>query len=448
MDHMSIEKTIAHQRISALLDEGSFMETGAFISSRTKDAQEEYTGDGVVTGYGTIDGTLVFIYAQDPAFAGGSVGEMHARKISAVYKSAIDMGAPVIALIDTAGIRLTEENDSLFGFGRILSHQAKASGAVLQIALIMGPCGGGMAVSARMADFVLMDEKNGKLFYNSPNAITGSFEEKLDTSSAAYHTATTGNCDFSGTEEEIFHKTRQLISILPHNCEEDLSEDICTDELNRSVEGIETKEVSDQLCELSDNGIVAEPGAAYLKSMRTAFIRLNGRTIGVVANSVDLLCNKGSDKAARFVRFCDAFSIPVLTLADVRRLRGDEEIERQLGFALSGLVGAYCEADVPKITVITGSAYGTAGLAMNSKALGADIVFAWKDAKIGAMEAELREELTGTKAAGINDTLANAGRGYIDDIIDPAETRQKVAAAFEMLYSKSVPSPLRKHSTL
>jgi acetyl-CoA carboxylase carboxyltransferase component len=445
---MVIEKTIAHQRILSLLDEGSFVETGALIGSRTADPASDGMGDGVVTGYGTIDGALVFIYAQDPSFEGGSVGEMHARKISALYHKALDMGAPVIALIDTAGVRLTEENESLFSFGRILAHQANISGVVPQLALVMGPCGGGMAVSARMADFVLMEEEHGRLYYNSPNAITGSFEAKLDTSSAVYHTATTGNCDFAGTQDEIFRTARQLISILPHNNEEDYSEIVCTDDLNRAVAGIEKLETKDMLAELADNGIVVEPGADHLKSMRTAFIRLNGRTVGVIANSVDQLCNKGSNKASRFIRFCDAFGIPLLTLVNARRLRGDEAVEQQLGFALSGLVGAYCGAAVPKVTVITGCAYGTAGLVMNSRSLGADLVYAWKDAKLGAMDEGILEDLTGSARTGINDTLHNARRGYIDDIIDPAETRQRVAAAFEMLYSKSVAALPRRHSTV
>lgn len=443
---MSIEKTVAHKRILALLDEGSFVETGALVCARYGEPADG-PGDGVVTGYGTIEGALVFIYAQDPSFEGGSVGEMHARKISSVYHSAMDMGAPVIAMIDSAGIRMQEENDSLFSFGKILKHQAALSGVVPQLALVFGTCGGGMAVSARTSDFVLM-EKSAKLFYNSPNAITGSFEEKLDTSSPDYHSVTTGNCDFSGSEEEITEAARTLIRILPHNNAEDFSEDICNDDLNRSVSGIEKLEMKELFAEISDDGFVCEPGASFLKSMRTAFIRLNGRTVGVVANSVDQLCNKGSNKASRFVRFCDAFGIPVLTIVNVRRLRGDEEIERQLGFALSSLVGAYCQAAVPKITLITGCSYGTAGLAMNSKALGADLVFAWKDAKIGAMDEGLRADLTGRASAGVNDTLSNARRGYIDDIIDPAETRQRLAAAFEMLYSKSVAELPRRHSTV
>lgn len=445
---MLIEKTIAHQRILSVLDEGSFVETGAFITGRSGDAAADGRGDGVVTGYGTIDGVLVFIYAQDPAYEGGSVGEMHARKISALYNNALKMGAPVIAMIDTAGIRLQEDNDSLFSFGKILSHQADLSGVVPQVAMIMGSCGGGMAVSARMCDFVLMDKDHGKLFYNSPNAIMGSFEEKLDTSSAAYHTEKTGNCDFSGTAEEIAAAARRLIAILPHNNEEDFSEDVCSDDLNRAVAGIERLSAAEMLKDISDDGIVCEPGAGYLKSMRTAFIRINGRTVGAVANSTDMLCHKGSAKAARFVRFCDAFDIPVLTLVNVRRLNGSEEAEQNLGLNLARLAEAYRSAQVPKVTVVTGTAYGTAGLVMNSKALGADVVLAWKDAKIGAMDEGLKADLTGKEAAGVNDTPANARRGYIDDIIDPSETRQRVAAAFEMLYTKSVTAPQRRHSSL
>ena len=445
---MANSQTAARDRILKLLDAASFVEIGAGISARA--ALDRMDGDGVVTGYGTIDGCLVYVYAQDPAVAGGSIGEMHARKISRMYKMAVDMGAPVIALVDCAGVRFDEANDSLYSFGRMFAHQSAASGVIPQFTAVFGTCGGGLAVSASMSDFVLMESGKGKLFLNSPNAVKDNYEEKCDTAGAAFQSAKTGVCDFAGTEDEVLDELRKLVSLLPQSNDEDLSYDVCNDDLNRAVAGIEKMDKAEAIKNISDDGIFAELKPEYGKCVVTGFMRLNGRTVGVVANncSKKQICFEGAEKAAKLVNFCDAFNIPVLTLVDVDKFAQDECNERHLPKALGKLVSAYSSASVPTVTVICGHAYGTAGVAMNSKAIGADIVYAWTGAKIGLMDEDLKAGLTGESKASENSAAANAARGYVDDIFAPAETRQRVCAAFEMLFTKNVALAQRKHATI
>ncbi len=444
---MNVLHTKAHERIRSILDEGSFIEVGAYVSDRNANDGEKQNGDGVVTGYGTVEGSLVWIYAQNPEYIGGSVGEMHARKICNVYRRAMEMQCPVIGILDSDGIRLADSNSSMFGFGKLFRMQAEASGVIPQIAVVAGNCGGAMALAARMSDFVLMDRENGRLYLNSPDALAGNYREKCDTSSWEYQTASAGNCDISGSMQEITEKLKMLIRILPQNMAEDYSMEQCEDDMNRSTAGIDKLEsASDILREISDNGEMLEIGEGFLKSMRTVFIRLNGRTVGAIANSTPQLCHRGSAKAARFVCFCDAFNIPVLTLCNVEKLRAEEEIERYLGGALSHFVYTFASATVPKITLVTKKSFGTAGLAMGSRAVGADLVLAWDRAVIGAMDPAKLSELTGNGTKDL--TLDNASKGYIDDIISPAETRQRICAALEMLYSKCVPEVDRKHGAL
>ena len=442
-------QTAARDRILKLLDSGSFVEIGAYITARADAGKPEAKadGDGVITGYGTVNGCLVYVFSQNSDVNGGSIGEMHAKKISNIYSMAVSMGAPVIALISSAGVRMNESNDSLYSFGRIYKHQAEASGVVPQVYGIFGPCGGGLAVSAAMADFVYMDKENGKLFLNSPNAVTGNYTEKCDTSSAVFQAEETGVVDAIGSEDEIIEGIRDLVSVLPSNNEEDLSADITDDDLNRAVAGIESmKDKSEMIKQISDNGKFIELKKEYSPSMAAGFIRINGRTVGVLANKKPQLCPCGCTKAVKFLKFCDAFNIPVLTLADVEGFAKKMTAEQRLGGLLGQLTALYATATVPMVTVVTGSAYGTAGIAMGSKAVGADIVYAWTGAKMGLMDADILDSIGGNGAA--NTALANAQRGYVDDIIAPAETRQRVAAAFEMLYTKNVAVPVRKHGTI
>ncbi len=478
-------QTSASSRIAALLDENSFVEVGAHITARSTDfnmAAQETPADGVVTGYGTIEGCLVYVYSQDGTVLGGSIGEMHAKKICNIYSMAMKMGAPVIGLIDCAGLRLQEATDALDGFGKLYACQAMASGVIPQIMAVFGTCGGGMAVSAAMADFTFMEEKSAKLFVNSPNALAGNYTSKCDTAAASFQSKEAGLADFTGDEEGILAQIRTLVSILPANNEEDLSYIQCQDDLNRMCDGIEAcaGDAVKALEMISDNGFVMEAGKDYEPSMVTAFIRLNGATVGCVANRSELegedgkkesleavLSGKGCDKAAAFVSFCDAFNIPVLTLVNVKGYRADICSEKVIAKAAGRLTYAYANASVPKVTVIVKDALGSAGLTMGSKSLGTDIVYAWTGASIGMMDAKeaakimyakeieaagdavaLINEKAGEYAALQSSALSAARRGYVDDIIEARETRQRVIAAFEMLFTKSEDRPSKKHGTV
>lgn len=474
-------QTPALKRIEALLDDNSFVEVGAYITARSTDfnVQAKKTpADGVVTGYGTIEGALVYVYSQDASVMGGAIGEMHAKKIENLYGMAMKMGAPVIGLIDCAGLRLQEGMDALDGFGKLYVCQTMASGVIPQIQAVFGNCGGGMAVATALADFTFMEGK-AKLFVNSPNAIA---ENTSDTSEAKFQSEEAGNAAVVGTEEEILEKIHSLVSILPANNEDDLSYDECGDDLNRLCEGLENcaGDTAIALAMISDDSFYFELKKDYAPNMVTAFIRLNGTTVGCVANRRETyvegektaeydagLTADGCEKAAGFVNFCNAFNIPVLTLVNVNGYKGCRFNEQHIAKAAARLTYAYANADVPTVTVVVGQALGTAGLTMNSKSLGADIVYAWKNAAIGVMDAVpavkimYADEIAASDNAGvlINDqakiyaeaqgnAVSAASRGYVDDVIEAGETRQRVIAAFEMLYTKRVDRPSKKHGTV
>lgn len=473
-------QTSASSRIAALLDENSFVEVGAYITARSTDfnmTEQETPADGVVTGYGTIGGCLVYVYSQDASVMGGSMGEMHAKKISNLYSMAMKMGAPVIGLIDCAGLRLQEATDALNGFGQMYLSQTMASGVIPQISAIFGTCGGGMAVSAAITDFTFMEEKSARLFVNAPNAISGNYTSKCDTSSAAFQSKEAGLVDFVGDEAAVLEQIRTLISILPANNEDDMSYGECQDDLNRMCAGIESfaGDTVQALAMISDNNFFMEVKKNYAPSMVTAFIRLNGVTIGCVANrSQDgedkyepVLTAAGCEKAADFINFCDAFNIPVLTLVNVKGYQASKCTEKRIAKAAGRLTYAYANASVPKVTVIAGNAFGSAYLTMGSKSIGADVVFAWKDAVIGMMDpaeavkimyskeieaaedsVALIDEKKAEYTALQSSALAAAKRGYVDDIIEAQETRQRVAAAFEMLFTKREDRPSKKHGTV
>lgn len=479
-------QTSASSRISALLDENSFVEVGSYITARATDfnmADKETPADGVITGYGTIDGSLVYVYSQDAAVLGGSVGEMHAKKISNIYSMAMKMGAPVVGLIDCAGLRLQEATDALNGFGQIYLSQAMASGVIPQIAAVFGTCGGGMAVSSAMADFVFMEEKKAKLFVNSPNALEGNRIEKCDTSSAAFQSEDTGLVDFAGDEDAVLNQIRSLIAILPANNEDDMSYSECDDDLNRVCASLENcvGATDIALAQISDNGFFLEVKKAYDPSMVTGFIRLNGTTVGCVANRTEIygengvkdkeyepvLTSHGCEKAEKFVSFCDAFNIPLLTLVNVKGYKATKCTERKIAKTAGRLTYAFASATVPKVSVIVGEAFGTAYLTMNSKSIGADIVYAWPQAVIGMMDPTAAakimyaDELSKAddslsminEKAGLyrelqSSAVAAAKRGYVDDIIEACDTRKRVIAAFEMLFTKREDRPDRKHGTV
>ena len=473
-------QTSASNRINALLDENSFVEVGAYITARSTDfnmADKETPADGVITGYGTIEGNLVYVYSQDASVLGGSLGEMHAKKISNIYSMAVKMGAPVIGLVDCAGLRLQEATDALNGFGEMYLSQTMASGVVPQISAIFGTCGGGMAVASAMADFIFMEEKNAKLFVNSPNAIDGNRVEKCDTSSAAFQSEETGLVDGTGSEEEILGQIRQLIGLLPSNFEDNDSFVECTDDLNRTCDDITAcaGDTSIALSRIADNGIFFETKKDYGKDIVTGFLRLNGATVGAVANRTEVydaegnkaeefdgtISARGARKAAGFVKFCDAFDIPVLTLTNVTGFKATLCSEKMIAKAVGEMIHAFADATVPKVNVVIGKAYGTAYIAMNSKSVGADLVYAWDNAEIGMMDASLAAKIMypGEEAAVLNEKAAvyrelqsnvesAAARGYVDTVIAPADTRKYVIGAFEMLFTKREDRPSKKHGTV
>lgn len=470
----------ASRRIATMLDEGSFVEIGGAVTARSTDfnlQEQETPSDGVITGYGVIDGNLVYVYSQDATVLKGAIGEMHAKKIANIYDMAMKMGAPVIGLIDCAGLRLQEATDALEAFGSLYYKQSMASGVVPQITAIFGMCGGGLAIVPGLTDFTFMESKEGKLFVNSPNALEGNEVSKCDTSSAQYQSATAGLVDGIGTEEEILGQIRSLICMIPANCEDDLSYVECTDDLNRVCAEVvnAAEDTSIALAMLADDQIFFETKKEYAQDMVTGFLRLNGMTVGAVANRSKVydeegkvskefdcvLTVDGCKKAIDFVNFCDAFSIPVLTLTNVSGFAATIESEKNMARAVARMTYTFANATVPKVNVVVGKAYGSAYVAMNSKSIGADMVYAWPSAEIGMMDSTLAAKIMyadadadtlKVKAAEYKELqsspMSAARRGYVDAIIEPADTRKYVIGAFEMLFTKREDRPDKKHGTV
>ena len=472
--------SLASKRLLSLLDEGSFVEIGGAITARTTDfnmQQKETPADGVITGYGVIDGNLVYVYSQDASVLKGAIGEMHAKKIANIYDMAMKMGAPVIGFVDCAGLRLQEATDALNAFGSVYYKQAMASGVIPQITAVFGKCGGGLAVASAMTDFTFMEGKDGKLFLNSPNAIEGNEIGKCDTSSADFQSSKAGLVDVVGTEAEIMAEIRALVSMLPANNEDDASYDECMDDLNRACAGIEnaTEDTAIVAAMISDNNVFFETKRAFAKDMVTGFVRLNGMTVGVVANRSKVfdaegnvaeefdgtLTPAGCKKAADFVEFCDAFNIPVVSFTNVTGFKACTCAEKNLARETAKLTYAFANATVPKVNVVIGKAYGSAYVTMNSKAIGADMVYAWPTSEIGMMDANLAAKImyADEDAATIKEKaaeykelqsspMAAARRGYVDTIIAPADTRKYLIGAFEMLFTKREERPAKKHGTI
>ena len=470
----------ASRRIATLLDEGSFVEIGGAVTARSTDfnmQEKAAPSDGVITGYGVIDGNLVYVYSQDADVLGGAIGEMHAKKIARIYDMAMKMGAPVIGLIDCAGLRLQEATDALEAFGSLYHKQALASGVIPQVTAIFGMCGGGLAVVPGLTDFTFMEAKDGKLFVNSPNALEGNRVEKCDSASAQFQSEETGLVDGIGTEEEILGQIRTLVSMLPENNEDNDSFKECTDDLNRVCDDIAgcTGDTVIALSRIADDGEFFETKAAYGQDVVTGFLRLNGATVGAVANrsesydadgnkteiSDGTLSARGARKAADFVKFCDAFEIPVLTLTNVTGFKATLCNEKMMAKSVGEMVHAFASATVPKVNVVIGKAFGSAYVTMNSKAVGADMVYAWPDAEIGMMDANQAAKImyADADAATIREKAAEyknlqssplsaAKRGYVDTIIEAADTRKYVIGAFEMLFTKREDRPAKKHGTV
>lgn len=475
----SSNDSLAMQRITRLVDENSFIEIGSLVTARSTDfnlANTDTPSDGVITGHGLIDGNLVFIYSQDASVLNGTIGEMHAKKIASVYDMAMKMGAPVIGFIDCAGVRLQESVDALDGFGQIYAKEVAASGVIPQISAIFGSCGGGLSVVPALCDFAFIEEGNGKMFVNSPNAIEGNRIDKCDTSAAKFQSEENGCIDAIGTEEDILAQIRELVMMLPLNNEGDVYTADCEDDLNRACESMTTMKGDPRylLSQISDGQAFFETKAGYAKNMVTGFIKLNGMTVGAVANCTEVydaegnkaetfdaaLTAKGCNKAAEFVQFCDAFEIPVLTLTNVKGYKASMCSEKNLAKALARMTAAFASATCPKVNLITGEAYGSAYVAMNSKSIGADFVYAWSDAKVGMMDAELAAKIMYADASADvlaektkeydelqSSVLTAARRGYVDLIIEPADTRKYLVDAFELLYTKCAGVPDKKHGT-
>lgn len=463
---MSTSTSSASQRIEALLDEKSFVEIGAKVTARATDfnlKQHDTPSDGVITGYGTIEGNRVYVYSQDASVIGGSIGEMHAKKICGIYDLALKTGTPVIGLIDSAGLRLQEATDALNSLGEIYFKQTMAKGVVPQITAIFGACGGGLAIVPSMTDFTFMESSKAKLFVNSPNALDGNNSDKNDTASAKFQAEESGIVDFTGSETEILAQIRKLVSMIPGN-NDDVALIDCNDDLNRICPDLAgcAGDTSILLNQIADDNYFMEVKAGYAKDMVTGFIRLDGMTVGCVANRTEVvgedgkvaekldgvLSVNGCQKATDFIYFCDSFGIPVLSITNVKGYAATVCAEKRISKAVAEMTAAFADCDVPRVNVIVGKALGSAYVSMNSKSIGCDLTFAWPNAEIGTMDANLAAKImyegqgadviadkAKEYAALQNNVESAAKRGYVDAVIEPQDTRKHLIYAFEMLYA-------------
>lgn len=480
-------KLTARERLDLLFDDDSFVEIDAFVETRAVDFEmqkKKVPGDGVITGYGMINGRLVFVAAQDFTVIGGSLGEMHAKKITKVMDMALKMGAPFISINDSGGARIQEGIDSLFGFGEIFYRNTLASGVIPQISVIMGPCAGGAVYSPAITDFVFMVEQTSYMFITGPEVIKSVTGEEVSferLGGAEVHNSISGVAHFrSASEQECIDDIKRLISYLPDNnmteCPSYLTDDMSynINELNNIVpdDGNKPYNVKDVIVRVVDYGDFFEIQQHFAQNIVIGFGRLSGKTIGIIANQpmfmAGVLDVNAADKAARFVRFCDAFNIPVVTFTDVPGYLPGVGQEHS-GVIRHGakLLYAFSEATVPKVNIILRKAYGGAYIAMNSKHLGADMAFAWPSAEIAVMGAEgaanivFRKEISSAadpaeerkkKIEEYREKFSNpyvaAARGYIDDVIQPSETRFRLAKALEMLSNKRESRPPKKHGNI
>lgn len=481
-------KLTARERLDILFDEGSFVEMDTFVSHRSTNfdlAERRPAGDGVVTGYGTVDGRLVFAYAQDFTVLGGSLGEYHAEKIVKVQGMALKMGAPIVGLNDSGGARIQEGVAALSGFGKIFYNNTISSGVIPQISVIMGPCAGGAVYSPAITDFVFMVDKTSQMFITGPQVIktvTGEDVSPEQLGGAMTHNSISGVAHFIGeNDEDTLMKVRDLLGYFPSNNMETAPVYSSTDDVNRLIPEFDTiipenpnkaYNIYEIIKGLADNGTYYDVMPHYAKNIVTCFIRLDGQTVGVIANQpkfgAGCLDINASDKAARFIRRCDAFNIPLLTIEDVPGfLPGTDQEYGGIIRHGAKMLYAYCEATVPKVTVILRKAYGGAYIGMCNKELGADMVLAWPTAQIAVMGAAgaanivfkkeiaeaadpiaKREEKVAEYEEKFNNPYRAAELGYVDDIIEPSTTRQRIISAFDMLSSKRHSLPAKKHGNI
>jgi propionyl-CoA carboxylase beta chain len=480
-------KLTARERIELLMDEGSFEETGMLVTHRSKDfgmEKEIYYGDGVVTGYGTINGRLTFVFSQDFTVFGGSLSETHAEKIVKLMDLAIQNGAPLIGLNDSGGARIQEGVVSLGGYADIFYRNVKSSGVIPQISGIMGPCAGGAVYSPAITDFIMMVEHTSYMFVTGPNVVKTVTHENVtseELGGARTHASKSGVTHFAlANEIECIEYIKRLLTYVPQNCEEDApvypyeAGDEVREKLNSIIPANpnEPYDIKEVIEELTDAGTFFEVHKEYAENIVVGFALIGGRSIGIVANQPAYLAGvldiNSSKKGARFVRFCDAFNIPLLVLVDVPGFLPGTDQEWH-GIIINGakLLYALSEATVPKVTVVTRKAYGGAYDVMNSKHIGADVNYAWPSAEIAVMGAKGAAEIIFKKEiADAQDhegklkemeseyiqKFANpymaAARGFIDEVIIPADTRKKLIKAFKMLENKVAQMPKRKHGNI
>lgn len=481
-------KLTARERISLLIDDGTFEEIGMLVTHRSHAfglEKQKYLGDGVVTGHGKINGREVFVYSQDFTVFGGSLSEAHAEKICKIMDMAMKVGIPVIGLNDSGGARIQEGVVSLGGYADIFLRNTLASGVIPQISAIMGPCAGGAVYSPAITDFVLMVKNTSYMFVTGPNVVKTVTHEEVsseDLGGAMTHASKSGVAHFACENEiKCLDDIKKLLSFLPQNNMDDVPRQTCTDPIDRKDEKLNsiipdasTKpyDMKDLIHSVIDDGDFLEVHEEYAKNIIVGFARMNGMSVGIVANQPAVLAgvldNDASTKAARFIRFCDAFNIPIITFEDVPGFMPGTDQEWH-GIIKHGakLLFAYCEATVPKITIITRKAYGGAYDVMNSKHIRGDMNFAWPTAEIavmgpkGAVEIIFKKEIDKAedkvaafeqKVQEYTDKFANpysaAERGYIDDVILPNETRPRIIRALEMLETKVDRNPKKKHGNI
>ena len=477
-------KLTARERIDILLDDGSFEEWDKFVEHRSTDfgmAEQKIPGDGVVTGYGTINGRLVFVFSQDFTVFGGALSEAHAEKICKIMDQAMKVGAPVIGLNDSGGARIQEGVASLGGYAEIFQRNVLASGVVPQLSVIMGPCAGGAVYSPAMTDFIFMVEDSSYMFVTGPDVVKTVTHEEVtpeELGGASVHTKKSGVADLSFENDvEAILQTRTFFDFIPANNKEKPPRWPTEDPAHREEPSLDTiipaestkpYDIKEVITKVADEGDFFEIQPNFAQNIVIGFIRLQGSTIGVVANQPMVLAGSldinSSKKGARFVRFCDAFNIPIWTLVDVTGFMPGTAQEYG-GIIKNGakLLYAYAECTVPKVTLITRKAYGGAYDVMASKHLRGDVNLAWPSAEIAVMGAKGAVEIIFRKELGDNEGIqrrtdeyqelfANpfvaASRGYIDDVIKPRETRERVCRSFAMLKDKQLENPWRKHGNI
>jgi propionyl-CoA carboxylase beta chain len=481
------KKLTARERLHFLLDENSFEEIGMLVTHRSTDfglENEKYPGDGVVTGYGRINGRLVYLFAQDFTVFGGSLSETHAAKICRIMDLAMQNGAPVIGLNDSGGARIQEGVVSLGGYADIFYRNVQASGVIPQLSAIMGPCAGGAVYSPAITDFIMMVENSSYMFVTGPNVVKTVTHEDVtseELGGALTHGSKSGVTHFtSANEVECLNLIKNIMKYIPQNCEEESPSYPYTpaDEKRKKLNNIipenqnQPYDIREVIHEVIDMDSFLEVHQAFAENIVIGFARIGGKSIGIVANQpmhlAGVLDIHGSTKAARFVRFCDCFNIPLLVFEDVPGFLPGTDQEWN-GIISNGakLLYAFSEATVPRITVITRKAYGGAYDVMNSKHIGADMNFAWPCAEIavmgakGAAEIIFKKEISESKnpeaklkekEEEYNRMFANpykaAERGYIDEVINPEDTRIKLMNAFKMLKNKAVKLPRKKHGNI